>query len=170
MIPLIVFGASGKMGSRILELGSQNPIFKICGAIESNSHPSVGKKILDGKISIESDLKKFKESGALLIDFTNPAATNEHLKEVKSWPRAALVIGTTGLSAQEVKLVEESSKKFPIIFSPNMRVGVNLMFDLVRLIAKKLSNYDIEIVESHHNQKKDAPSGTALALANEIAS
>lgn len=169
MIRLIVCGAAGRMGTRILELACQNPNFKIPGAIESQGHPSIGKKILDGRVLLRSELASLKDSADVLIDFTAPHATISHLKTIQNWKRISAVIGTTGFSSAELSVIKNISKKIPIVLSPNMSAGVNLLFELARTVAKKLSQYDIEIIESHHNQKKDAPSGTALALAKEIA-
>lgn len=169
MIRLIVCGACGKMGSRILSLASQNSEFKITGAIESKDHPLIGKKILDDKVTVTADLSLLKGSADVLIDFTSPQATLTHLRVLENWMDVSAVIGTTGFSPNELSTIKTISHKIPVVLSPNMSVGVNLMLDLVRTIARKISNYDIEIIESHHNQKKDAPSGTALALAKEIA-
>lgn len=168
MIRLIVCGACGKMGTRILELASRDSNFKIIGAIESQNHPDIGKKILAGKISVSADLESFRDSADVLIDFTVSQASFFHLKSIQNWKNISAVIGTTGFSAKEISKIKNIARKIPVLLSPNMSVGVNLMFQLVRTIAQKLQNYDIEIIESHHNQKKDAPSGTALALAKEI--
>lgn len=169
MIRLIVAGACGKMGCRILELANQDPRFEIAGALESKNHPQAGKKILDGKVEVAGDLNSLKGSGDVFIDFTTPQATLSHLESLQSWKKISVVIGTTGFTPAEHEMIEKVSKKIPIVLSPNMSVGVNLMFDVVRTVAKKLSGYDIEIIETHHDQKKDAPSGTAVALAKEIA-
>ncbi|OGR56242.1 MAG: 4-hydroxy-tetrahydrodipicolinate reductase [Elusimicrobia bacterium RIFCSPLOWO2_02_FULL_39_32] len=168
MIKIIVSGAAGRMGSRILELASKNPKFKIIGALESQNHPSIGKKILDGTITIQAHLELFKEEFDVLIDFTSPEATLSHLRIIKNWNRVRAVIGTTGFSKEETAFIQKISKKMPILISSNMSVGINLMFEIAKIIGRKLPNYDIEIIESHHNQKKDAPSGTALTLAKEL--
>jgi 4-hydroxy-tetrahydrodipicolinate reductase len=105
------------------------------------------------------------ESAEVLIEFTTPEATVEHL----SYQRPH-VIGTTGLSAEQLARVEEASHSVPIVHAPNMSVGVNLLREVVREISAKLGEgYDIEVVEAHHNNKKDAPSGTALFLARAAA-
>lgn len=168
MIRLIVCGASGRMGQRILDLARRNPEFKIVAAIESGLHGSVGRKILDDSIQVSDNLSSFKDQADAVIDFTLPKATLSNIKTLQGWKGVSLVIGTTGFSKMELAEIEKAAKKFPILLSPNMSVGVNLLFDLVRAAAAKLPNYDIEILETHHNQKKDAPSGTALGLAREI--
>ena len=105
------------------------------------------------------------ESAEVLIDFTTPEATVEHLSY-----RRPHVIGTTGLSAEQLARVEEASKSVPIVHAPNMSVGINLLREVVREISAKLGEgYDIEVVEAHHRGKKDAPSGTALFLARAAA-
>jgi 4-hydroxy-tetrahydrodipicolinate reductase len=105
------------------------------------------------------------ESAEVLFEFTTPEATVEHL----SYDRPH-VIGTTGLSAEQLESLEEASRSVPIVRAPNMSVGVNLLREVVREISAKLGEgYDIEVVEAHHRNKKDAPSGTALFLARAAA-
>lgn len=157
------------MGSQILNLAGRDSAFKIVGAIEAENHPAVGKTILDGKIRITADLASLKNSAEALIDFTSPQATLTHLKIIQNWKKISAVIGTTGFSNIQIAELKKIARKIPVLLSPNMSVGVNLLFNLVRDVAKKLLDYDIEIIEAHHNQKKDAPSGTALAIAKEIA-
>ena len=169
MVKLIVFGAAGRMGSTILELADRDKSFKIAGALESKNHPSIGRKILDGRVLIGSDQTSLRDSGQVAIDFTTPSATLAHLEILFDWKKAAAVIGTTGFSDKEKSWIKDFTRKMPIVMSPNMSRGVNLMFRLARDSAGKLSDFDVEIVEAHHNQKKDATSGTAMELAGEIA-
>jgi 4-hydroxy-tetrahydrodipicolinate reductase len=97
----------------------------------------------------------------VFVDFTTPEATEEHLDYVGRYKKA-LVLGTTGLTDSQIKKVEDLSKVVPVVFSPNMSVGVNVLFSILPEITKKLGpDYSIEIVEAHHKAKKDAPSGTA---------
>ena len=156
------------MGSRILELAARDPEFKVCGALESPRAPALGRKVLDGRLAVTSDLKALENFSAVLIDFTAPEATLEHLRAVQDWKKIAAVVGTTGFTPEQQAEIRKISEKMPVVLSPNMSVGVNLLFDLVRAVARKVPHYDVEIVETHHNQKKDAPSGTAAALAREI--
>ncbi len=169
MTKLLVFGPAGRMGGKILELASQDKDFDIVGAVESHDHRTLGMKILDGKVAISSDLSAFKKAAPVVIDFTSPQATLAHLGILSSWDRAAAVIGTTGFTDKEKDQIKRFAADMPIVMSPNMSRGVNLLLKLVRDAARKLGDYDIEIIEAHHNQKKDAPSGTALGLAAEIA-
>jgi len=168
MIKIIVCGALGRMGSRILELANGDVNFSIIGALEAEKNPSIGKKVLDGKIVIQNDLNLFKDKADVIIDFTSPEATLSHLETIQNWKGITAVIGTTGFSSQQKETIQNLSKKMALLLSPNMSVGVNLLLNLVRTAAKTIPQYDIEIIESHHNQKKDAPSGTAIALASEI--
>lgn len=168
MPKIIVSGASGRMGTRILELAKNQPSFEIVGGLESAQHPAIGKKILDHSVLLESEIEKYQGKAQVLIDFTAPKATLTYLHSIQHWKGISAVIGTTGFSKIEIETLHQIAKNIPIVMSPNMSVGVNLLFDLVHLVAQKIPDYDIEIIEAHHNQKKDAPSGTALGLAKEI--
>jgi len=174
MVRIVISGISGKMGMRIGALASQDKNIEIAGGIEAPSSPSVGKDIGEllgiGKIGkrVEPDFNKTALSCDALIEFTSPSATMEHLEAaVKN--KKAIVIGTTGFSKDEVEKIKEASKKIPIIFSPNMSIGANLMFRITEDAARVLGEgYEAEIIEAHHNQKKDAPSGTAKRLGEAI--
>lgn len=156
------------MGSRILELAHGSPDFTIAGAVESGLSGAVGRKILNDKLQISDNLKSFAGQADVVIDFTSPKGTLSNLRTLMDWKKTGLVIGTTGFSKLDHVEIEKAAQKIPILMSPNMSVGVNLLFNVVRTVAERLAGYDIEIVETHHNQKKDAPSGTALGLAREI--
>jgi len=107
--------------------------------------------------------------GDVVIDFTHPISTAQNLKTARD-ARKGLVIGTTGLSDAFIRELKKAAKKITIVQSPNMSLGVNLLFSLTELAARILDNsYDVEIVEAHHRHKKDAPSGTALELIRQIA-
>ncbi len=172
-IKAIVIGAAGKMGSRIIHMIHETPSISLCQAVERSDHPSIGKDIGEviglGKMGIplEGDLKK---AGAdVIINFTNPKASLESLEFAKEMG-SAVVIGTTGLSPEQVERVRDLSKNVRCVFSPNMSVGVNVMFRIVQEVARVLGpEYDIEILEAHHRLKKDSPSGTAVKLGELIA-
>ena len=174
MVKIIISGISGKMGERIGVLASQDKNLEIAGALEVSASPAIGKDIGEllaiGKINkeIESDFNKIAPSCDVLIEFTSPSATLEHLEAaVKN--KKAIVIGTTGFSKDEVEKIKEASKKIPVVFSPNMSIGANLMFRITEEVARSLGeDYEAEIVEVHHNQKKDAPSGTAKRLGEAV--
>ncbi len=162
MIKLGVAGAIGKMGRRIIELAYQDKDFEMAFALERRGIPEIGKEI--GKLKISSN-----PDGMFLIDvfvdFTIPEASEQHLDYVARY-RKGLVLGTTGLTDAQIKKVEEVSKVVPVVFSPNMSIGVNTLFHFLPELAKKLGpDYSIEIVEAHHKHKKDAPSGTAKKMA-----
>lgn len=168
-------GATGRMGKMILTLVHESKGFKIAGALEYAGHPSIGQDIGEilgiGEtgVKITSDPKVGLKASDVLIDFSLPAATSKNLKAVLK-QRIAYVIGTTGLSKKNLKEIKLASKKIPIVESPNMSVGVNLLFKLAELAARVLDeNYDIEITEVHHRMKKDAPSGTAMKLLEILA-
>lgn len=161
MIKAILHGCNGKMGQVITRLSSQNNDIKIVAGIDindniKNDYP-VFKKASD--CNVEADV---------IIDFSNSEAVNSLLEFAIS-RKLPLVLATTGLSESQKAKVREASKVIPVFQSANMSLGVNLLIDLVKKAAKTLEGYfDIEIIEKHHNQKLDAPSGTALAIADEI--
>lgn len=165
MIKIAISGCSGKMGSRILSLASEDKDLEAVVGIEQKSHPQVGTEIGALKVSDNPDDIRGAD---VLIEFTTPQATVEHL-EFALKHRKAMVIGTTGLTEEQVSRIKEATKNIPIVFSPNMSIGVNLLFKLVKEVAEKLSkDYKVNIVEAHHIHKKDAPSGTAKKLAQII--
>ena len=161
MIKLGIAGVCGKMGRRIFELASHDKDFDLNLALEQRGTPMIGKDI--GKLKISSSL-----DGVFLvdvfIDFTVPEAADLTLDYVAKY-RKALVLGTTGLSEPQIRKIEEVSKVIPVVFSPNMSIGVNVLFSILPEMAKRLGpDYSIEIVEAHHRAKKDAPSGTAKKM------
>lgn len=166
MIKLGISGACGKMGRRIFELASQDKAFELSLALEMKGTPLIGREM--GKLKVSSS-----PDGLFLvdvfIDFTVPEATEGNLDYVAKY-RKALVLGTTGLNEAQLKKVEEISNVVPVVFSPNMSVGVNVLFSVLPEIARRLGpDYSVEIVEAHHKTKKDAPSGTAKKLAQILA-
>lgn len=164
MIKLAVCGAAGRMGSRIISLAKLDKAIIVKIALE---RPDFSKEAaqIEG-IKITQDTDKFSEVDCV-IDFSQPAATLEHLRKCVSLKKP-MVIGTTGFSEQEVKLIKEASKAIPIVFSPNMSIGVNTVFKVLKDLASALKGYKVKIIEAHHTHKKDAPSGTAKKLAEII--
>ncbi len=164
-IKLGVSGALGKMGSRILALASQDRDFRIILALEKLRHPLIGEMVAGAEVV--SSLERIKEPDCL-VDFSLPEATLEHLSYCLKFKKP-FVIGTTGFSEEQKKEIVSVAKKIPIVFSPNMSIGVNLLFNLVREAASSLpQDYKANIIEAHHTHKKDAPSGTAKFLADII--
>ncbi len=175
MPEVIVAGAAGRMGSRVVACLQDAPDLRLVGALEAPGHPALGKDAgeaagvgrLGVVISAEAAAALTRER--ILIEFSVPDATLEHLRIVgKVGGRA--VIGTTGLTTPQREEVARLAEKVPILLSPNMSVGVNLAFKLLAQMAQVLGDeYDVEITETHHRFKKDAPSGTALRMAEVIA-
>ncbi len=165
MIKLAVSGACGKMGLRIIALAGEESDFKLTVALESKGHPDIGKPI--SGISV-TDEPTFVKNSDCLIEFTSPSATIEHLAFAVKYKKP-VVIGTTGLSEEDKIKIKDAAKAIPIVFSPNMSIGVNLLFKLVKEAAGILSGeYKVKIIEAHHVHKKDAPSGTAKKIAEVI--
>ncbi|OGV34347.1 MAG: 4-hydroxy-tetrahydrodipicolinate reductase [Lentisphaerae bacterium GWF2_45_14] len=175
MIKVIVTGAAGRMGKRLVANVLNSEDMQLAGAVEIPASPDIGKDagtvagLQEAGVKITTELAPLLENADAVIDFsTGPVVKNAKLAVSKN---CSVVIGTTALSEEEKlelkKLAENGGK---IVQAPNMSVGVNLLFHLAREVTKILGNgYDIEIVEMHHNQKKDAPSGTAARLAEIIA-
>lgn len=148
MVKICVSGSKGKMGTRIAELSKDDPELALSGSFDVGEEP-----------------QPMIEQCDCLIEFTTPEATIRNLEICEKLGKA-IVIGTTGLSADEQAKIKAAAKKIPVVFSPNMSVGVNLFFKMIADAAKVLgAEYDIEIVEAHHIHKKDAPSGTAKEMA-----
>ena len=165
MIKLGITGACGKMGRRIYELAGQDRDLEVSLALEKKGTPLIGRDL--GKIKVSSNLDGLFLVD-VLVDFTLPEAADTHLDYVAKYKKA-LVLGTTGLSDVQKSKVEEIAKLVPVVFTPNMSVGMNVLFSILAEIAKKLGpDYSVEIVEAHHKAKKDAPSGTAKKLAEVI--
>lgn len=165
MIKLGITGACGKMGRRIYELASADKDLEVGLVLEKKGTPLIGKDL--GKLKVSSNLDGMFLID-VLVDFTLPEAAETHLDYVAKYKKA-LVLGTTGLTDVQKSKVEEISKLIPVVFTPNMSVGMNVLFSQLPELAKKLGpDYSVEIVEAHHKAKKDAPSGTAKKLAEVI--
>ncbi|WP_456398099.1 4-hydroxy-tetrahydrodipicolinate reductase [Desulfurobacterium sp.] len=169
MVKVAVNGANGRMGRLISSLVKVEDGIELVGVLEKPDSPLIGKPF-DEKLSFVSSLSEINEKPDVVIDFTVPSATLELLKKAEK-SNVALVIGTTGFKLEEIEKIRKTARSVPIVFSPNMSLGVNILFKIVGEVAKALKNkgYDIEIFEIHHRFKKDAPSGTAMRLAEVIA-
>ena len=171
MTKVIVAGAAGRMGQRISYMVQQNPDLTLAAAFEQAESPAIGKDVGENAgfgttgVKISAGLESVIDQGEVIIDFTFHKATMQFVKIAAAHGRA-MVIGTTGLSAEELATLKEAAdSNFPCVQAPNMAVGVNVLFKLVEKAAAVLGDaYDVEIVEAHHRMKKDAPSGTALEL------
>lgn len=165
MIKIAICGCAGKMGTRILNIAEKDKDVKVVLGLEAKGHPSVGSKLGDGEVS---DCSDDILQADVIIDFTDPEATMENIDAAVKHKKA-IVIGTTGFSEQQAAKIKDAAKSIPIVFSPNMSIGVNLLFRLVKETAEKLSkDYSVRMVEAHHIHKKDSPSGTAKKLAQVI--
>lgn len=175
MIRLIVCGAAGKMGRRILDMAFHDPQkFRVVGAIERKGHPDLGRDLgtLAGlppvRASLVSDLGTVLGPAAVVVDFTRPESAMNHARLCRS-KKTPIVIGTTGIDPAQRKMLQTYARVIPILLAPNMSAGVNVMFKFAAEAAKRLAGYDAEIVETHHRHKVDAPSGTALKLGEAVA-
>lgn len=170
---IIVAGANGRMGKSIIRLITENNSLALVGAsenpestvigVDAGLNAAVGSLNLTIRPSLEEAML---EAGAdVIIDFTSIEATLYHVK-IAMESKVPLVIGTTGFHPDQIHQIKECGRKIPIVLAPNMSVGMNLMFKLTAEAARILNDdYDIEVFEAHHKHKKDAPSGTAVKLA-----
>ena len=162
------------MGHMLIEAIAQNSDCKLSGALEVAGSPSIGNDAaaFTGKpagVAIASDIRRGLMNASVLIDFTRPEGTMAHLAVCREIG-VKLVIGTTGFSDAQKLEIAEAAKTIAIVMAPNMSVGVNVTFKLLELAAKSLSSgYDVEIIETHHRHKIDAPSGTALKMGEVVA-
>ncbi len=164
MTRIAVVGAAGRMGREVVRAALEDGSFELVGGVVEPGAPELGSDLGElcgvGRIGVTVAADPPAEAEAL-IEFTTPEATVEHLSY-----RRPVVIGTTGLSEEQLARVEEAAEDIPVVLAPNMSVGVSLMREVVRELSEKLgAGYDIEVVEAHHRNKVDAPSGTALLLA-----
>jgi 4-hydroxy-tetrahydrodipicolinate reductase len=168
LIRAAVAGAAGKMGSRILSALRAEKDFAVTGAFERPDSDQVGRTI-EG-VTVSAGIEQALKAGAdVVVDFTAPAASVQHARACAE-RGVGLVVGTTGLSPEQKAELGAAAKRIPLLFAPNMSVGVNVLFRLVGEAARALGNaYEVEIVEMHHRMKRDAPSGTALRLAEVVA-
>jgi 4-hydroxy-tetrahydrodipicolinate reductase len=167
---IIIIGALGRMGREIAEIVLNDETLHLQGAIEPSGHPQSGKDYMSclgkgtGNITVSSSIDECITENAVCIDFSSPHSVSVHLP-VAVQNKVPVVIGTTGITDKEIEIIKSFSSEIPVLFSPNMSLGVNLLFSLTEIVAKRLKNdYDIEIIEAHHRFKKDAPSGTAKRL------
>ena len=160
MTDIILCGANGKMGKVIRDIVAKRDDCRIAAGIDLNT--------VSDSFPIYSSFDEIKEDADVIIDFSNPALLNDLLDFAvkKSMP---VVIATTGYDESQKKQIEEASRKTSVFFTYNMSLGINLLANLAKKAVQVLGDgFDIEIIEKHHNQKIDAPSGTALMLADAI--
>ncbi|MBW2038239.1 MAG: 4-hydroxy-tetrahydrodipicolinate reductase [Deltaproteobacteria bacterium] len=175
MINAIIVGAGGRMGRMVVNAIQNSGGITCQGAVEAAGHPFLGQDVgvVAGSgelgVRIEDNLKSVIQHGDVIIDFTSAEASLGNM-EVAAQYQKPMVVGSTGFSPEQMEEVRRLTKEMPCVLSPNMSVGVNLMFRIVEEVARVLGqDYDVEIVEAHHRLKKDAPSGTAMRLGEVIA-
>ena len=163
------------MGKRLVALVQESANLTLSGAIEGPGHPALGQDAGEGAgagragIPIQENIEAVLSESDVIIDFTAPHATLATLEKALQYKKA-MVIGTTGLGKTDLQTLHKLAPSIPCVFAPNMSVGINVLLNVLGKIVKALgSDYDIEVIEAHHNKKKDAPSGTALKLAEVLA-
>jgi 4-hydroxy-tetrahydrodipicolinate reductase len=174
MIPRIaIAGASGKMGRMLIEALQDASDLELAVALDRPDSPDLGRDCAEflgrkSGVAVGADLRSLAKAD-VLIDFTLPVATLAHLQACVQH-NVRCVIGTTGFDLAGRQAIEAAARQIPIVFAPNMSVGVNATFKLLEVAARILaSGYDIEVIEAHHRHKVDAPSGTALKMGEVIA-
>ena len=163
-----IAGAGGKMGRALIEAVQADGSLTLGAALDVGGSAALGTKV--GNVIVGSDIQAAVSAADLLIDFTRPEGTIAHVDACAAAGKS-MVIGTTGFSPAQLARITDAARRIPIVLSPNFAVGVNVVFRLAQTAAKALGDsYDVEIIEAHHRQKVDAPSGTALMLRKLVAS
>lgn len=160
MVELILCGCAGKMGAAVQAAVAAREDCQIVAGVDLRQGAAV--------FPVYEDLAQVREKADVIIDFSHPSALAGILDYCDDHPGVAAVLCTTGYTPEQVQSIEEASAVLPLFYSRNMSLGVNLLIELAKKAAAVLGDFDIEIVEAHHNQKIDAPSGTALMLADAI--
>lgn len=168
-IPVLLNGALGKMGAEIAAVVLADSAVRLCAAVERPGHPRLGDDygMCIGKGPIGLRLTDAIDAGTakgVVVDFSSPQSVRA-LLPVACRTQLPVVVGTTALSAGDDAAIRDAARAIPVLVSPNMSLGVNLLFSLTELVGRRLGNdFDIEIIEAHHRFKKDSPSGTARRL------
>lgn len=175
MVRIAIVGAAGRMGQSLIKTCANTPNAVLTAAIERKESPDLGRDAgeLAGLASlgvpVTDDLAKVVNDFDVLIDFTRPEPTLNHLKLCREHGKR-MVIGTTGFTPEEREMIAEAGKDMALMIAPNMGIGVNVTLKLLELAARVVGETtDIEIIEAHHKHKIDAPSGTALAMGEAVA-
>lgn len=173
-IKVAVAGAAGRMGRMLIDAALADEEVQLVSAFERAGSPLAGRDAaefsgVESGVMIVDDARQAIAVADCIIDFTRPEATCANLLLARELGKS-IVIGTTGLSAEDKRLVAEVAESVPVVFAPNMAVGVNAVFRLLEVAARILNEgYDIEVIEAHHRFKVDAPSGTALRMGEIVA-
>ena len=173
-IRFAIAGASGRMGRTLIEAVLNSGDGVLAAAIDRADCPAIGRDAgesigMSCGVAVESDVDAALAKADVLIDFTRPEGTLDHLAICRR-RKVHAVIGTTGFSVEQKAAIRSAAEDVPIVFAPNMAVGVNAVFKLLDVAARILdSGYDVEVIEAHHRHKVDAPSGTALRMGEIVA-
>lgn len=172
MTKIVIVGACGRMGKtliRCLESGSVSGL-QLVGAVDLWDCPDLGQLAGKTGVKITSDLAAVAPGCDVVIDFSGAQGAAGNATRIAGWGKG-WVIGTTGIGPEGKAAIETASKQIPVVWAPNMSVGVNLLFALLEQAGRALKDkgYDVEIIERHHRRKKDSPSGTALGLGQAVA-
>jgi 4-hydroxy-tetrahydrodipicolinate reductase len=175
MTDVVVAGAAGRMGTRLVACLAEAPELRLVGALEAPGHPALGRDAGEvagiGRrgVALSDDARAALGRGRVLVEFSTPEASLEHVR-IAADSGARAVIGTTGFSPAQREEIVALARRTAVMLSPNMSVGVNVALQALALMARILGDdYDVEITEIHHRFKKDAPSGTALRMAEVVA-
>ncbi len=173
---VIVNGALGKMGREIVACALSDTDVQLCGCVEYSGHSLIGKDIgicigkEEAGVAVRSDWSGLPVETSVIIDFSSPESSLRLLETMAARP-VRVVIGTTGIDEAGKGSIQRFSQTHPVVFSPNMSLGVNILFYLTEILSSRLNkDFDIEIIEAHHRFKKDSPSGTAKKLGEIAAS
>jgi len=173
VVKIVVCGALGRMGRRIIELSVEDPLVDVVGGVERSERivstdlgDAIGRDELRRR-PLTDNLGDVLRACDVVVEFSGSPRAAVSYTEIATERGKGVVIGTTGFSDEDIKTIEECSHKAPVLLSPNMSLGINLLFRLVRIAAEVLKDrgFDVEIMEIHHRFKKDAPSGTAVRLS-----
>ena len=162
MTNIILCGCNGKMGAAVQNFVNQRADCSIAAGVDVSGGGN-------GSFPVYTSLADVEEEAQVVVDFSHPSALSSILEYCRSHSGTAAVLCTTGYSAEQTQEIQEAAKELPLFYSRNMSIGINLLIELAKKATAVLGrDFDIEIVEEHHNQKIDAPSGTALMIADAI--
>ena len=167
MTRVLVVGAGGRMGESLVRALALSPDLRLSAAVEHATHSRIGAELAPG-VKLGSDVRAACAQADVAIDFSSPSATFALLDAAESLGLPA-VIGTTGLKSDGDARIARAAERIPIVRAANFSLGVTVLLELVAEASRRLADYEIEVLEMHHDQKVDAPSGTALALARAAA-
>jgi len=167
---VVLAGVTGKMGQAVLRQLDDDVAFVLAAAVERSGHPACGSRVGQRtQVVVTDDVQAAVRQGEVIIDFSHPALTMAFIAEAQS-ARRPMVIGTTGFTPENHEEIQRAARDIPIVLSPNMSVGVNVLLQLIDTATRALGDaYDAEILEIHHRHKQDAPSGTAIRMGEAIA-